>query len=532
MNVKLAQKTIEAAVAAGVRDFCVCPGARNSALVLILGAAKGLRLYSFFDERSAAFFALGRIQATGFPTAVVTTSGTAVAELLPATVEAFYSCWPLLLITADRPRSFRGSGAPQTIEQVGIFSKYVESCLDIGDFADSCSLLQWSKTRPLQMNVCFSEPLIDAEIPELDFLNAATQAFQYLSSPQEISASRVLPEENSNTLISPLVICGAIPAGEKQKLIAALVKLAAPIYAEALSGLRGEEELLHLLISGGEDSVQELFQQGLCRSVLRVGGVPTLRFWRDLESKFAKVPVYNISNNEFSGLSRAVSGQARFTTLNNIQAKWEEDTRAAIFRIDQEKRCKIEALIKKFPQSEPALIALLAERLAGQSVYLGNSLPIREWDLMASVKTSYQRMAGHRGANGIDGQVSGFLGWCTPQCENWCVIGDLTAMYDLQALWISKQLVDSKVRIVVINNKGGQIFKKIFGNEIFLNRHDFDFSTWAKMWNWDYLQWSSIPPMDQVLGQMLGQISKSVIIEVNPDEAQSDQFWDEYRKLI
>ena len=147
-NVDRAQGLIDAVRAAGVTEFCVCAGSRNSPLLAVLGASVE-RLYSFVDERSAAFFALGRIKAHGEPVAVVTTSGTAVAEMLPAAVEAHYSGLPLILISADRPGRFRGTGAPQSIEQVGIFGVYAETSMET-----------WSRTRALHINIEFDEPLL------------------------------------------------------------------------------------------------------------------------------------------------------------------------------------------------------------------------------------------------------------------------------------------------------------------------------------------------------------------------------------
>jgi 2-succinyl-5-enolpyruvyl-6-hydroxy-3-cyclohexene-1-carboxylate synthase len=126
-NVERAHEVIAEVRAAGVRDFCVCAGSRNSPFLAALSTIRDVHLYSFVDERSAAFFALGRAKRDGLPVAVVTTSGTAVAELLPAAVEAHYSGVPLVLITADRPARFRGTGAPQAIEQVGIFGVYASA---------------------------------------------------------------------------------------------------------------------------------------------------------------------------------------------------------------------------------------------------------------------------------------------------------------------------------------------------------------------------------------------------------------------
>jgi 2-succinyl-5-enolpyruvyl-6-hydroxy-3-cyclohexene-1-carboxylate synthase len=146
-NLAAARALIASVRALGISDFCVCAGSRNAPLLVALADAD---VYSFVDERSAAFFALGRAKRDGRPVAVVTTSGTAVAELLPAAIEAHYSGLPLVLITADRPARFRGTGAPQSIEQVGIFGVYAVT-----------DLAAWDRRRTLHLNIEFEEPLID-----------------------------------------------------------------------------------------------------------------------------------------------------------------------------------------------------------------------------------------------------------------------------------------------------------------------------------------------------------------------------------
>jgi 2-succinyl-5-enolpyruvyl-6-hydroxy-3-cyclohexene-1-carboxylate synthase len=122
---QVAASVVGELLGAGVTEYCVCSGARNLELVLLLGLlGERVRLFHFPEERCAGFFAVGRMQSTGRPVGVVTTSGTAVAELLPAMVEAHYQGLPLVAITADRPSHYRRSGAPQVIDQVGIFGGY------------------------------------------------------------------------------------------------------------------------------------------------------------------------------------------------------------------------------------------------------------------------------------------------------------------------------------------------------------------------------------------------------------------------
>lgn len=159
-NLSVAQSVLTALHDFGVRELVLCAGARNAPFVHLLGTTPEFKVYSFFEERSAAFFALGRIQADGKPVAVLTTSGSAAAELLPATIEADYQRLPLVLVTSDRPRRYRGSGAPQTIVQTGLYSHYVEWSCDLE--GGPAPALNVSGERPLHLNVCFDEPLLGA----------------------------------------------------------------------------------------------------------------------------------------------------------------------------------------------------------------------------------------------------------------------------------------------------------------------------------------------------------------------------------
>lgn len=159
MNSLLAQNVINQLKLLSVTDVIVCPGGRNIPLVFQLEDEKKFQRYYWFEERSAGFFALGRSRITNQPVAVLTTSGTAAAELLPAVMEAYYSCVPLLLITSDRPKMMRGTGAPQTADQTGLFHKHITYEQDI-EKHEVPSLLEWALKGPAHLNVCFEEPLL------------------------------------------------------------------------------------------------------------------------------------------------------------------------------------------------------------------------------------------------------------------------------------------------------------------------------------------------------------------------------------
>lgn len=514
-NMELAGKVIQELVQTGVREFVLCAGARNSPLVNILDENRELKVYSYFEERSGAFFALGRIAVTRRPVAIITTSGTAVAELLPAAVEGTYSSLPLIMVTADRPKSYRGSGAPQTIEQVGIFSYYNEVALDLDAENSHVSFKSLSWKKPIHVNISFTEPLIDGPVPRI----AIPPITERTKLPAQIPLGTLKEMEDFMNSHKPLVIVGILPEKATTTVLDFLKQYKAPVYAEGISGLRGHPDLRDLTIRSGEQLIHKILKSGECDSILRIGGVPTVRVWRDLEDKLQDVPVFSVGFNHFTGLSRPIQHCSSLDLLSQVEFSHPPRENFKLAIEDATRAERLKTLLQKYPQSEQGLIYALSKELKGSSVYLGNSLPIREWDACADFDSMPYRVAGNRGANGIDGQLSTFLGWAHNEVENWCLVGDLTAMYDLSAPWVSTQIEAKKLRIVVINNNGGQIFQRMFKKEIFINKHQISFDSWAKMWNWDYQKWTAIPEHFD--------LSDHQVIELTPDAEQTNAFWKE-----
>ncbi|MNJ92840.1 2-succinyl-5-enolpyruvyl-6-hydroxy-3-cyclohexene-1-carboxylate synthase [compost metagenome] len=518
-NMELAGKVIQELVQTGVREFVLCAGARNSPLVHILDENKDLRVYSYFEERSGAFFALGRIALTRRPVAIITTSGTAVAELLPAAVEGTYSSLPLIMVTADRPKSYRGSGAPQTIEQVGIFSYYNEVALDIDADNSHVSFKSLSWKKPIHVNISFTEPLIDGAVPKIQIPPHAERT----KLPVQMPLGTLKEMEDFMNTHKPMVVVGILPEKATATVLEFLRQYKAPVYAEGISGLRGHPDLKDLLIKSGERLIQKILKSGECDSILRIGGVPTVRVWRDLEDKLKDVPVFSVGFNHFTGLSRPIQHCSSLDLLSQVEFNSPPRENFKLAIEDSTRAQALRTILEKYPRSEQGMIYALSKKLKGSSVYLGNSLPIREWDACADFESMPSRVAGNRGANGIDGQLSTFLGWAHAEIENWCLVGDLTAMYDLSAPWVAPQIDAKKLRIVVINNLGGQIFSRMFKKEIFLNKHQISFESWAKMWNWSYQKWSTIPERFE--------LEDHQVIELTPEAEQTDLFWKELEEL-
>lgn len=516
MNVQRAADLVTALADRGVREFCVCPGGRNAPLVVVLARASGVSVWTFFEERAAAFFALGRVKADGAPVAVVTTSGTAAAELLPAAVEAYYAGLPLLLVTADRPPQHRGTGSPQAIEQVDLFGDYAPTLLDAASTADPITLAEWTGRQPAHLNVCFDEPLVDGSIPGLSLAPTAWRP----SDPDADSAPVAAALRDARR---PLVIVGPLEAADRGGVRTFLRRLGAPVYAEPASGLREDGTLRDLLLVSGEG----VLRHAEFDAVLRVGGVPVLRLWRDLETARRDTMVCSVSRTPFPGLTRGTmvraapgAALAALDLPPTVDVAW----RDALLARDRERGEALTTLLDVEPGAEPALLGRLSRGVpAGSLVYLGNSLPVREWDLAAVREPRDWRVGVSRGANGIDGQLSTFFGMCAGARENWAVVGDLTALYDLAAPWIVDQLAPGPVRVVVVNNGGGQIFARLSPHAELRNAHRHSFEGWASMWGLAYRRWEQVPATPD--------LPDRCVIELVPDPAASDRFWRAYDAL-
>lgn len=507
-NRELALEIIGAMLKQGVTQFCFCPGSRNSPLFQPLMENDSLQKYFWFEERSAAFFALGKSRATRSPVAVITTSGTAAAELLPAAMEAYYTGVPLLFLTADRPRRFRGSGAPQTAEQVGLFGVYTSFSQDIAE-GEYCSLEQWDSKRPAHLNVCFEDPIGEFDLPLKSGFNRP-ELDDFLEGVKH-----------------PLVIVSSLAPHSRQAVADFLLELGAPVILEGISGLRERVDLQNLRIFRTDELWKNATQSDYSiDGVLRIGGVPTIRLWRDLEDREGEISVCSISDVPFSGLSW---GKIICTALDDFFKNYElkksfNGMAQSWLNSDKIFQKNLLELFMKEPTAEASLVHQLSKRIPeGALIYLGNSLPIREWDLAACHEDRRYSVTASRGLSGIDGQISTFLGQCNPNKENWAILGDLTTLYDLAGPWILPQLIEVQINLVIINNGGGQIFSRLYNDARYCNPHQISFSSFAELWKLNYVCWDQIP--DQC------NFSQSTVIEIVPDSNASLRFWQELKKI-
>ncbi len=517
-----AAQALEACLKCGVREFVVCAGARNAPLVLAIARAGGLRVWNHFEERGAGFFALGRVRATGQPVAVVTTSGTAVAELLPAVIEAHYQGRPLLVVSADRPPDYRGSGAPQAIEQVGIFGGYVEGWDDLSGGEEELGLIgKWSRLRPWHVNVCLAEA---EEIPELKL------PMEPVERPRGPRAGvlELIDFLEGERFRGVVVLLGGLEQKEREGSLHFLRDLGVPVIADATSGLR--EVLGKLALTDGDR---------VCRSqhpgkVLRLGEVPIGRFWRDLED-LPQVEVLSVTRTGFSGLART-STVIRGLVHEVVKGMGAPPAIGDVLDLERgsaKRRGLLEELLDRYPDSEPALVRELSTfATMGKSVFLGNSLPVREWNLCAQGALPIAEVQASRGANGIDGQLSTWMGASAGQAGAWGVFGDLTVLSDLAAPAFLEQAGGEGRVLAVINNAGGRIFDRLprlrglsaREQDLMANAHGQNFGDWAAMWGMNHLVVSDRDGFEVEPG------SVPLVVEIRPDEKQTAEFWNTWEE--
>ena len=533
MNRKLAEKILSFLINQGIHSFCLCPGGRSAPFVEVLSLLeKNLEVLYFFEERSAGFFALGRVRRDLRPVALITTSGTAVAELLPPVIESHYSGLPLVLLTTDRPAKQRAAGAPQTLKDpISVFKGYTSCSLHLSIkhltffnkkfFEKSLkkkhyespswnhifknptaiknplySLSQWSPEQGnLHLNVSFEEPLLDEKTKR--FPSQKKNSFPSLNHVKNLKKVSIYPQLKIRPSFKkdakaffriskkPLILVGELKAQEQPFIEKLLKNWDGLLYTEPLSSLG----FLKNRLLSGERILQEAFRRQAIDGIIRIGGIPRSRFWRDLEK--TKLPVFHLTSPPYyNGLSyKSFSHPLNPESIEKLLSliSYKGDTLKAF---DKSQAKKWSALLKKFPGSEPHWIWLLRKNLKkNAAVFLGNSLPIRLWDMTEFSSDKKLQISGQNGVNGIDGLVSRFFGECHSKKTSVALIGDLSALYDLTGFWNADK--KGSHQVFVINNFGGRIFSRLYSNPRFLNEHSLSFKPQADMWGLDYKLYES-----------------------------------------
>ena len=522
-STELARSVVAALVESGVSEVVLAPGSRNAPLsfaVYDAAAAGLLRLHTRVDERSAGFLAVG-LTRVGARAAVVCTSGTAVANLHPAVLEAAHSGLPLVAVTADRPARLRGTGANQTTDQVGIFGPLLGTV----DLSASSSLGHGSPavtaltdlTRPSHLNVQLDDPLV----PPTD--EAGWAITPRVRTPT-IGEKRQVEGRDSHRLVPNgiprgprTVVVAGDDAGPPARVLAERANW--PLLAEPTSGSRTGTHALRcyrLLLDGPlgrrVERVVVLGHPTLSRPVTRLLGRDEVEVW-------SRPPLGVWAERPFPvdvTFDRADVDEPD-------DPAWFEEWRAA----DREVAARLDRLLAEEEGITPHEVAGAVSRAVppGGLLYVGASSPIRDLDLMVPryAVGDRRKILANRGLSGIDGTVSSAIGAALGRPSTTralALMGDVTFLHDANGLVLGPQEAVPDLTIVVVNDDGGSIFAMLEQGaaeyadryeRLFGTPHGVDLASLCAATRTPHWKVASLPELEQAIASPNGGIE---VIEV------------------
>jgi 2-succinyl-5-enolpyruvyl-6-hydroxy-3-cyclohexene-1-carboxylate synthase len=479
-----ARTLVDELARAGLAEAVLAPGSRSAPLALALADDARIRLHVHLDERSAAFFALGAARATGRPTLVLCTSGTAAAHFHPAVLEADHSRVPLIVCTADRPAELRHTGAPQTTDQVHLYGGAVRFFADVPADGDPAARAAWrpiaarlwaeasaSPAGPVHLNVAFREPLVPAGAAGPAGMEPGRQAGRPWVVSHRAGPGVLPPDEAAD-------VAGRIASAERGLVIAgwgstpaagdAAARLGWPLLADAISGQRRD----------GRETVTTY------EALLRVPGFAethrpdlVIRFGGPLTSKTAtnwldsSVPQILV-DPDGAWLDPERVAAERIPALPDLdrpcrpglpawQERWRQCEDAARRAVDDFLDADDEPFEGRVARDVAAVCATPGR---GAALVVASSMPVR--DLEAFAGRVPHEVYANRGVNGIDGLVSTVLGVAAGRASSAGqpaggpvvgLLGDLAFLHDAGGLLGAPHRGLDAV-FVVVDNGGGGIF--------------------------------------------------------------------------
>ncbi len=524
----------------GITDVVISPGSRNAPLINQFFGITKFKCLNVVDERSAAYVAIGISLAKRKPVVVVCTSGTAAINYGPAIAEAFYQKIPLVVVTADRPQRWIDQSDGQTVKQENLFVNHTLKSVNLqeaereDDFRynnlqiNQTLNLALNSSGPVHINIPLSEPLYgfsDEDLPEFRNIESCSISSKISKSELEmfcqrwnastkkmIIAGQLSPDEQINNLINNLaedhgtvVIAEHITNLSGKNLIQASDISIAAISSEERAYFQPE-----ILLTFGQQIVSK-------RLKLFVRTNQPLEHWH-VSLGAEHTDTYNslthvINSDAISFLNDFVQGVVK--TSSNFREIW---------KITEQKAFQIQKkFLENLPFCDLTASNTIAEFIPDNSVvHLGNSSSVRLMQMFAATKDC--EYFGNRGTSGIDGSLSTAVGFSMQSKKiNTLILGELSFFYDSNALWI--QHFPKNLRIIVLNNGGGNIFRLIGGprqspalNEHFVAQHNFKAEGLASAYGINYLNAQNQDELSNALNTIFASgFSGSAILEVLTD---------------
>jgi 2-succinyl-5-enolpyruvyl-6-hydroxy-3-cyclohexene-1-carboxylate synthase len=479
---------VEELIRTGVDFFCVAPGSRSTPLVAALASNPNAKNLVHFDERGTAFAALGFARASGRPAAWITTSGTAVANGLPAVVEAATDAVPMILLTADRPPELRETGANQTVVQPDIFGGYVRWSFDLpapDPYLDPAMVLttvdqavyraRRAPRGPVHLNLMFREPFLpdpDEELPAPPRWRESREPYtRYTATRPAVDPADV---EHLLEALRPvkrgLVVAGRLESREQGETALGLAEsLGWPLLPDVGSQVRLGVHSKSLVAYHDALLASEPFKEtNAPEAVLHIGGRALSKRLEQFLARSRPDPYVVVRENPFrldpghqvthsveadivgfcDALARVAGGGS------SVDPAWTAGWHEASGRVDI---CLDRLFAGMEELNEPLVARLISRHIPeGHGLCVASSMPIRDVDTFAATDGAIVPVAANRGASGIDGTVATAAGFARGSgLPITLLIGDLALLHDLNSLAMLREL---PVVVAVLNNDGGAIF--------------------------------------------------------------------------
>ncbi|MBU0678931.1 MAG: 2-succinyl-5-enolpyruvyl-6-hydroxy-3-cyclohexene-1-carboxylic-acid synthase [Verrucomicrobia bacterium] len=562
MNTVWASLVVEELLRNGVDTVCLSPGSRCAPLTVAVARHENMRSVMHFDERGAAFFALGYARATGRPAAWVTTSGTAAANGLPAVIEAAQDKVPMIVITADRPPELRDTGANQSIHQPDLFSRYVRWSFDV-PCPDAAIPPEFVLTTvdqavyrafrtpsgPVHLNMMFREPLDPTVTGDVysSYLDSVSDWSEHRHAYTRYSTARVmLTNGDLKALLAEcekvqrgLLCVGHLRSEAERAAVRSLAgKLGWPVLADVTSGVSWDPTLVENIRYYDQILLSPVFRnQHKPDGILHIGdrfvSKRLLQFIDENRPTFHCVvnegperadPAHTVTHRIESDLVKfceALASGVSPQTGTEWRSAWKRASDAVHDVIN-------EFLAGQCGINEPHVARRLSSLVpSDQFLVLASSMPIRECDMYAGMREGEPVCVSNRGASGIDGTIATASGVAHGAGKGVTVlIGDLALLHDLNSLALVASS-ETPVIVVVLNNHGGAIFsflpirkqKDIF-EPFFGTPHELDFKGAARQFGITYHRPRDIKEFDAAY-QSAVEHGKSALIEIITDRKEN-----------
>lgn len=549
---KSIQRIIFSLARLGLKEVVICPGSRNAPLTISFNRHPAFHCTSIRDERSAAFFALGKAIELKQPVAVLCTSGSAALNFAPAISEAYYQRIPLIVITADRPKEWTDQGDGQTINQTKLFNNFIRGQYDLkGDaytdgefwYNDRClsegfAVATVSDPGPVHFNIPLSEPLYSTE----ETVEPSLRIFNAVVTDRTVPANKLgkLAEEfNSSKKV--MILAGQ---GEWDSSVLSVLDQLATfrkviVLTESTSNLHQPDfiENIDLCITHFNQEEEKIFSPDL---LITIGGAIISKRIKALLRRHKPASHWNIHPfdsymDTYQSLttSIAVEPDKFFQQLIPLLQDQSSDYKDQWLGL----RDRIFALRKSFmtdcDYSDLKVFNQVLHAIPTETIlYLSNSSPIRYAQLFNTENMAWC----NRGTSGIDGCTSTAMGAASasPEKQFLLITGDVAFQYDINGLWNDSDI--NNLNIIVINNSGGGIFRIISGpdqveemEQFFETSMKTNVENLARQFNWRYLSAQDDDSLQSSLNSMFNNKMSRTVLEIftnaekNPEVLES--FW-------